>query len=397
MPVGGAHRENWPALRAVHAGDAGRRRAVPVGRRRGQAAKSRTRTAVSVTACSVRKAQVRRICFSSESARTAISAFKSVLTSRDSRLQVAPDLPHSRVQIGPELCDSRVQIGPELCDSRLQVGPDLRDSRLQRRLEPSAEFGDGLVCPPLEHIHPRHQFGGDVLTGHGLDFLCRSIGSLRVASALQQGAEEGIRRRGGGRAGRGGGWRAGRSSAARAGADSCRGSPPGAPAGRESGLSGRTGGIGGSSVRATRRRCPIWRRTETPLFLPACERGCGKVVLERVGVRASGVVEGGAPFRPPRGTGPSGRNPHDRVGLLTPPAMKGWCGTHVGRARRHRCGFRAPARCRSEAPTGRTGQRSEGSPRFSRVGYVVARPALGRARETMAANFVARACAWPSA
>ena len=29
---------------------------------------------------------------------------------------------------------------------------------------------------------------------------------------------------------------------------------------------------------------------------------------------------------------------------------------HVGTPHRHRCGFRAPARCRSEAPTGRTGR-----------------------------------------
>ncbi len=34
-------------------------------------------------------------------------------------------------------------------------------------------------------------------------------------------------------------------------------------------------------------------------------------------------------------------------------------GTRVGRARCCRCWFRAPARCRSEAPAGRTGQRSK--------------------------------------
>ena len=37
------------------------------------------------------------------------------------------------------------------------------------------------------------------------------------------------------------------------------------------------------------------------------------------------------------------------------------CGTYVHRAQSHRRGFRAPARCRSEAPTGRTGQRSRPS------------------------------------
>ena len=39
-------------------------------------------------------------------------------------------------------------------------------------------------------------------------------------------------------------------------------------------------------------------------------------------------------------------------------SQQGWCGTHVGGGRRYWCGFRAHARCRSEAPTGRTGQRS---------------------------------------
>ena len=34
------------------------------------------------------------------------------------------------------------------------------------------------------------------------------------------------------------------------------------------------------------------------------------------------------------------------------------CGTYARRALRRRRGFRAPARCRSEAPTGRTGRRS---------------------------------------
>ena len=49
---------------------------------------------------------------------------------------------------------------------------------------------------------------------------------------------------------------AGCSSAARAGADSGRAPPPGAPAGWESGLSGRTGGIGGSSVSGDKKTVP---------------------------------------------------------------------------------------------------------------------------------------------
>ena len=39
-----------------------------------------------------------------------------------------------------------------------------------------------------------------------------------------------------------------------------------------------------------------------------------------------------------------------------------------GGGQRHRRWFRAPARCRSEAPTGRTGQRSKPSPRFFTIG-----------------------------
>ena len=54
--------------------------------------------------------------------------------------------------------------------------------------------------------------------------------------------------------------------------------------------------------------------------------------------------EYGFPALPAGVATPTGRNPHDRVGPFTPARMKGWCGTHVGRARRHRRGFRAPAR-----------------------------------------------------
>ena len=49
-----------------------------------------------------------------------------------------------------------------------------------------------------------------------------------------------------------------------------------------------------------------------------------------------------------RGAGPHREKPTCSSPPFTPPALKGWCGTHVGRARRHWRRFRAPARCRSE-------------------------------------------------
>ena len=56
------------------------------------------------------------------------------------------------------------------------------------------------------------------------------------------------------------------------------------------------------------------------------------------------------PSRPggPRCWAPPGELPRGSGPPFTPPALKGWCGTHVGRARRHWRRFRAPARCRSE-------------------------------------------------
>ena len=60
----------------------------------------------------------------------------------------------------------------------------------------------------------------------------------------------------------------------------------------------------------------------------------------------------GVPLRP----APSGPVGFARGAAFS---QQGWCGTHVGGGRRCRCGFRAPARCRSEAPTGRTGRRSK--------------------------------------
>ena len=58
-------------------------------------------------------------------------------------------------------------------------------------------------------------------------------------------------------------------------------------------------------------------------------------------------------LRGPRGpagrcAGPHREKPTCSSPPFTPPALKGWCGTHVGRARRHWRRFRAPARCRSE-------------------------------------------------
>ena len=99
---------------------------------------------------------------------------------------------------------------------------------------------------------------------------------------------------------------AGCSSAARAGADSGRAPPPGAPAGWESGLSGRTGGIGGSSVRATRRRCPIRRKTETPAVSSRLQgwrwksrAGAGASVLQEGGVRCWRRARRGRESGPP--------------------------------------------------------------------------------------------------
>ena len=58
-------------------------------------------------------------------------------------------------------------------------------------------------------------------------------------------------------------------------------------------------------------------------------------------------------LRGPRGpagrcAGPHREKPTCSSPPFTPPALKGWCGTHVGRARCHWRRFRAPARCRSE-------------------------------------------------
>ena len=52
--------------------------------------------------------------------------------------------------------------------------------------------------------------------------------------------------------------------------------------------------------------------------------------------------EVGVPLRP----APSGPVGFARGAAFS---QQGWCGTHVGGGRRRRCGFRAPARCRSEA------------------------------------------------
>ena len=59
-------------------------------------------------------------------------------------------------------------------------------------------------------------------------------------------------------------------------------------------------------------------------------------------------------FHTPPGYGaglkaPIGRNAHDRILRYTPPAMKKVAGLTFGSVQRHRCWFRAPARCRPEA------------------------------------------------
>ena len=59
-----------------------------------------------------------------------------------------------------------------------------------------------------------------------------------------------------------------------------------------------------------------------------------------------GLVHGLAVRRSRR---PAGRG----AGRRRRPGTQRWCGPHVRRAPRHRRWFRAPARCRSEAPTGR--------------------------------------------
>ena len=55
-----------------------------------------------------------------------------------------------------------------------------------------------------------------------------------------------------------------------------------------------------------------------------------------------------------------GRGEGQRIAIEASGAGRGW-DTHAGMAQCHRRRFRAPARCRSETPTGRTGQRSKPS------------------------------------
>ena len=78
--------------------------------------------------------------------------------------------------------------------------------------------------------------------------------------------------------------------------------------------------------------------------------GCISTETQRR-TKGSGVVQPGCIA----GRARTGRNAHNRVLPPTPPAWKGGAGTHVGKTRRHRRWFRAPARAdrRSAFPCGR--------------------------------------------
>ena len=118
-------------------------------------------------------------------------------------------------------------------------------------------------------------------------------------------------------------------------------------------------------------------------LLPACgSRGlraslpvgarCRAPSFPRGGTRREGRHPDGWGLR---GRGPAGRCADREVGVPWPAPRffsnggtrsRGFAGR--GGGQRHRRWFRAPARCRSEAPTGRTGQRSKPSPRFFTIG-----------------------------
>ena len=111
---------------------------------------------------------------------------------------------------------------------------------------------------------------------------------------------------------------------------------------RDAGRRPPPGELAGAPLRAPpclERYAPRWEPSRR--LGPAPPRPCGPLCRPEVGV----------PLRP----APSGPVGVPRGAAFS---QQRWGGTHIGRAPRHRRGFRAPARCRSEAPAGRTGQRS---------------------------------------
>ena len=145
--------------------------------------------------------------------------------------------------------------------------------------------------------------------------------------------------------------------------------------------------------RGQRRRCgfraPARYRSETP----AGRTGRRSAVARHPALRGTRREENHPDGWGLRRRGPAGRcaGPHrenwPEVGVPLRPApsgpvgftrgaafsQQGWCGTHVGGAPRHRRGFRAPARCRSE--TGAPCRRD--SARLAMRGFAAVRLAGG--------------------
>ena len=110
-------------------------------------------------------------------------------------------------------------------------------------------------------------------------------------------------------------------------------------------------------------------RVSRPRFLPACRRALPALTLAERGVIGAG-------FALPRDAGQRPALHAGQPSSVFARLSAGAAGPHLGRARRHRGWFRAPARCRSETGAPR-GSAVRG---FARLSAGAAGPYLGRAR-----------------